>query len=509
MIPILGNSTDSRLIIKVLFFFLLIVGIGTVWKQRKEETNFELGESNRKKFLYIEILFIIILLFTFNFSYIYKLFEHLNSFFLVDFDFISIAEILNNSSKGFFFRTHHYGQSIHGDYLSHHFSPSLLLLAPFIFLSKTRLGYAYGLLFYINLSFIFFAILLIKKQIRGNLFIFSICLFAFNIYVHRLFFSYHSEILVIPFFLLFFIGIEFRKLYLSILGFLILILLKEDISLYLSCLGLYFIFKQKWVLGISITIISLGYFFFIPSYFQKFLDQSAQTNWLNDWSKWGVTYKEIIINIILNPLEIIKVLFSKWKVFRDFFFSFSPIVLLSPKLLIVTFPILILQFLSDKIWYNSLYNYYSYTIISFYVICIIFSVHKLETLAIKKYSLGIIIICLSFSLYSSSGDKLFPYTKIPIDLDRLQTIKTIIEYLPENKTVSTQFDLGGFIPRNNPIYPLHEKNLDKDYILIDAEKGITPYVSRERIEKMIELILKNNIYSLVIEKNGIQLFKKN
>lgn len=81
MIPILGNNADSRLIIKVLFFFLLIVGIGTVWKQRKEETNFELGESNRKKFLYIEILFIIILLFTFNFSYIYKLFEHLNSFF--------------------------------------------------------------------------------------------------------------------------------------------------------------------------------------------------------------------------------------------------------------------------------------------------------------------------------------------------------------------------------------------------------------------------------------------
>jgi hypothetical protein len=138
----------------------------------------------------------------------------------------------------------------------------------------------------------------------------------------------------------------------------------------------------------------------------------------------------------------------------------------------------------------------------------VFSIERLENSKYKKYTLSIVLFCIFISLYSSSGDKFFPYTKIDTKENRVNDLAEVIQSIPVNKTVATQFDLGAFLPRANPLYPLHEKNLDKDYLLIDLNGGITPYVDKPRIERMIKGVTANQSYSLVIQKNGIMLYAK-
>lgn len=508
LLPLFLEIENPRPFLKILS--LAFAGLGflqftqTRISKHSNSSKVEIFSQSLKK----EILFAFVLFFCLTTSYLVILFQHLNSFFLADFDFLAIAEILNNSLLGNFFQTHHYGSRVTGNYLSHHFSPSILILSPFLFLSETRLGYAYGLLFFIIASYILITILLLKKNIRGNLFYFSLIFLSCNLYLHRLFFSYHFELLAVFFFLLFFVGKEFQKTYLEILSILLLLLLKEDMAIYLFFLGIYFLIQKDWKYGLSIVAVSLLYFFFVPKFFQSFIDKSAHVNWLKDWEKWGRSYTEIFVNLITNPVKVSYLFFSKWKILRDFVLSFNP-VLLQPSLILVSLPIFLLHFISDRIWYNTLYNYYSYSVISFFVIGFILSLEKIKISNYEKYSFSILLFCISISLYSSSGDKFFPYSKIETNPIRVENIKNTISQIPKGKTVATQFDLGGFISRHNAIYPLHEKNLDKDYILVDKKNGITPYVDRQRIEKMLEEILATKSYSIIYDVNGIELYKKN
>ncbi|MBP9890234.1 MAG: DUF2079 domain-containing protein, partial [Leptospiraceae bacterium] len=259
---------------------------------------------------------------------------------------------------------------------------------------------------------------------------------------------------------------------------------------------------------ISLTTVSLLYFFFVPSFFQSSLDSSTHVDWLQDWSRWGKSYSEIALNLLTNPLQVSNSFFSKWRVLREFLFSFSPLILLTPSLILTSLPIFTLHFISDRIWYNTLYNYYSYTVVSFFILSFLFSIDRLTQSKYEKYSPAILLLCISLSLYSSSGDKFFPYARINTDRERVSDVQWVIENIPRGKTVATQFDLGAFIPRANPLYPLHEKNLDKDFLFIDSNRGISPYVDKERIEKMIETVTSNQSYSLLLERNGIKLYRR-
>ncbi len=506
LIPILASIEDPRLWTRLASLIFFITGIISVYKIFKIEPN----KKNESVFreLKEEIAFSVGLISIISFAFLYIFFQHLHSFFIVDYDFLAIAEILNNSLSGDFFKSHHYGKAVTGNYLSHHFAPSLLLLTPFMLLSKFRFGYAYGLLFFVALSFILFAVLLIRKNIRGNIFYASMILLAINLPLHRLFFSYHFELLTVFFFLLFFVGIEFNKTYVSILAIILLLLLKEDMAIYTFCLGMYFALSKNWRYAITLMLGSLAYFFFVPGFFQSQLDKSTHVDWLEDWRRWGNSYSEILINLITSPIQVLNAFFSKWKVLREFILSFSPLVLIYPSLIIVSLPIFLLHFISDRVWYNSLYNYYSYTVVSFFILSIVFSIKRLNDSKYKKYTLSILFFCIFISLYSSSGDKFFPYAKIDTNQNRVNDLEEVIQNITAYKTVAAQFDLGAFLPRANPLYPLHEKNLDKDYILIDMSRGITPYVDRPRIERMNQEITANQSYSLTFQKNGIMLYSK-
>ncbi|HMW06984.1 MAG TPA: DUF2079 domain-containing protein [Leptospiraceae bacterium] len=475
------------------FYFIL--------KARKKSVELE-KNSNSK----LEFFFALGLIFFYSLLFLYTFYQFKNSFFLVDFDYLALAEILNNSLSGKFFTTHHYGNNVTGNYLAHHFSPSLLLLSPFLFLSDTRLGYGYGLLFYTLLSLGLMGFLLYKFKLRGSVFFFSFLSLSINIYLYRLFFAYHFELLIVFFFLLFFLGREINSKGLLFISILFLLLLKEDMAIYVSCLSLYFFLLRDWKTGGLLLLASLFYFFYIPSFFRNYIDISTQVNWLEDWSKWGNTYSEIFFNILLNPISIFKLFLDKWKVLKEFIFSFSPFVFLEWKLIIVSIPIFIIHFISDRIWYNSFYNYYSYTVISFWIVAFLISIKKMNESKWRQYLPGLLLLSLSISLYTNSDDQLFPYTRFQIDKTRLENIQTIVNFIPEKNSVATQFDLGAFVKRENPLFPLHEKNLDKDYILIDREKGITPYVDRKRIETMI--ISMEGKYSLIAKYDGIELYKK-
>lgn len=415
-----------------------------------------------------------------------------------------MAEVLNNTSKGLLFKTNYHGNGETANYLAHHFSPSLIVLTPFMFLSEYRLGYGYGLLFFNLLSVATLSKVLLLRGFTGKSFRLAIVFFVMNLYVYRLFQAYHFESLFLAFFLILLFSIETQNKALFIISFLFALLLKEDISIYLALFGFYYLLKKEYKLGFFIFFSSTIYFFFIVPYLMSIPDQSAKINWLFDWRHLGRNYLEILQHIFLSPMEIFQGFIKQKETLWELSFGFAFLFLFYPPIFVVILPIFTIHFLSERMWYNSFYNYYIYPILAFLVYASINTLQKL-----KRYNaLLLLVLCLSF--YRNSMDALFPFKTFDIDLDRVRGIKNAVEYIPMGVEVSAQFDLSGFVRRQNPVYPVRkDPHKLKEFALLDTKNGFYPYIPKEELEKLEIEMKKNQLYYLVYEQNGIKLYRRN
>ncbi|MCB1193957.1 MAG: DUF2079 domain-containing protein [Leptospiraceae bacterium] len=428
----------------------------------------------------------------------------------MDNDFVSMAEVLNNTIRGNLFKTNYHGNTETANYLAHHFSPSLLLLAPFMYLSEYRLGYGYGMLFFNLLSIVTFSKLIWIKGFCGKSYEYILIFFVLNLYVYRLFQAYHFESLFLAFVLILMLSIEKRNKALFLIVYIITLLLKEDTSIYLALLGLYYVFTRRTKIGLILFLVSIVYFFYIVPHLMSIPEQSAKINWLADWKHLGDSYITIAKNVFLSPLDITHAFISKKDTLWELCLGFSFLFLFYPPIFIILLPIFSLHFLSERMWYNTFYNYYVYPILPFLVYASIYSLEKLKTNFFIRNNFHLVILfLLCISTYRGSLDVLYPFKTFPIDQERVQNVRLAVNQIPKGASVSAQFDLSGFIKRYNPIYPIRmDVSKLKDYVLLDTKEGFYPYLTKEDIIDLEKQLTKGNSYLLIYKIKGIGLFKK-
>ena len=432
-------------------------------------------------------------------------FNFTHSFFLVDTDYIGIAEVLNNTIKGNWFATNHYTVTSEANYLTHHFAPSLLLLAPFMYLSELRHGYAWGLLFFILLGTAGFYLLV--NELNNNFHkLVLLFLYANNLYLYKIYYSWHFELLFVPLFL-FFIHFLNKKLLWSIPWLIALLFLKEDIPFYLFLYGIFHaIFKNRRH-GIIIAVLALSVYLVIPS-LQKRLAHEIIVDWKVIYLHWGRNWPDIIVNMVSSPFKIMTTVAAKSSVIFELAAGFGMFFLFYPELAIVIFPVLMVHLLSVRPWFDTLYNYYSYSVAPFILLASIRGLQRLDDKPYRdKYKSALLLLLMSLVFYRNSLDKTYPHKLQKTSRPRAAALENFARNIPAEARVSVQFDTGAFLSRHTILYPLRKGYPLQDYILMDLN-GNSPFYPVGELDQLKNGLLEEKKYILYRENQGMILLKR-
>lgn len=430
--------------------------------------------------------------------------NHRDTFFLTENDFTNMSEVLNETSKGNFFRDHFHGNPETSNYLAHHFSPGIIVLIPFLFFHTTRIGYSYGLVFFAVCSLLLWRKLILNKCKKNSVQYFFILLLISNPFIYHLLTSYHFESLFLFSFLWLQYAILQKKRLQEIAAFILSISLKEDISIYMILLGISFLLQKDWKRGFVYIFISVLYFFVIIPLLKSQLDSSASENWFSLWSNLGNTPLEILLSPIQNPESILEQIQQNGKIGFDLANSTSWLFLLFTPYIPGIVSIFFIHILSNRIWYNQFFHYYSYTITPFLLVGSILGFTNL----IHKHKLAlhyIPILCLVL-IFQFSQDTLFPLKYKGLDSERILIIEEAVKLIPPGETIQAGFDLGIFIPRKNPIYPIRLSEPNTDWILLD-QNSFSPYIPTQKLEIHLEKLVNAGKIRLFFTKKNVRLYK--
>lgn len=433
---------------------------------------------------------------------------------LGDLDYLAIAESLLNTTKGNWFFTPYYQNG--GNYLAHHFSPSLVLLVPFSYLSEFRLGYEYGL-FFCNLVFLCGWYVFCNREF-GKLTVWHFFPF-FCVYLFRVGHSFHMEILFVVMTTFFLFFRNSKNPVLSWIFFVMAVLSKEDSGIYL---GIYFFFevifpekdsdashgrdddKTPRLANLALSFGSFFYSLVLAPNCMNWIDKTMQGNFWNAYDHLGKNPLDLLMTIVSNPGIIAKNIFQNQKVFWEFFLAFGILTFLSPKSFLMICSMILLHTLSSRIWHNELYAYYSWGILPFAFFASFQFFRKLETkVSIWKWTaLAIILLSLAFRILK---EKEF-YKFFPSPNERYVDLIKITEHIPAGSKVSASFYVGAWVKSNSQIFPFPTLQTC-DYILIDTQ-SISPYEYPNHLQSpKLDEFQKRNYY-LLETRNGFELWKR-
>lgn len=369
----------------------------------------------------------------------------------------------------------------------------------------TRMAYVYFLSILTGISLVTWE-RICRHSIRDSYLYFLISVLPFfNPFAYNLLTSYHFEIIVLPLFLVFYLGEIKNNYFLMLPSFLLLLLSKEDVSFYFSLYSLSFLFSKKYFKFFFFFSISSLYFLYVPKFFHQYMDHSASMNWLEAWSNYGKNYIQISKSILLD-------LFSEWTLLKTLSikifvllipFSFLPIF--GYKVFLFAIPLILLQSSSSRIWYNSFYHYYSYPVLPFLFISALLGLKQLNKFypfQVNKTIYYLFLFPVFINLYLHN----YLYHYQTIDPERVRNVTSTSALIPPGSQVSAQFDLGMFVSRDNQVYPLQFKYL-KEYILVDMN-GRSPYLSMTEIQDTLKKLEEFKKLQIISVKNGVKLYKK-
>lgn len=415
--------------------------------------------------------------------------------------------------------------------LAFHADFILIFLAPFYFiwedprmlllLQTVVIGFGAVFVFLI-------ANILIKTQKTSLLFA---VIYLFNPSLqYTVLYDFHPVTLATTFLLAsFYYMLTKRHLYFLFFGILAA-LTKEQIWFIFGMLGSYltiqyafqtrlkeikqYIFKKECIIGISVFVFSFSFGYFLLQYAIP-QARGGQHFAVSYYSDFGESKSEIINNILFRPDKTLGVLFEKDRMsyLRQLFLPFGFLPLLTPFILIVSAPDLLINLLSNNDNLHQIYYQYTAAITPFLIIATIYSVKKIHEVFPRFGAEKISITLLLFTIYSSYQFGPLPGSKTP-NLDMItkpeplkEIIGVIISQIPEQLNVASTNNIGSHISGRKSIYTLPNGVNNADVIIFLTKNENYPM---ENINKEYALLLslKNNPhYSIEIEKNNFIMFR--
>lgn len=303
-----------------------------------------------------------------------------------------------------------------------------------------------------------------------------------------------------------------RKNYIVAIVFLIFAgITKEQIWAINVLLGLYLvIISKKRVIGGLFTIISAAIFYIL---FFIAIPEAAEGKHfaLNFLSEYGNTPGEVIKNIILNPVMVIKTIFMPDRLgyIYQLFSPFGYLSFLALPILIFAAPDLSINLLSNFDPMHQIYYQYSASISPFIFIAAIYAVYLLRKylpeIPINFYCIFIFILTLISAynygptILAKNPNNVMFVSPLPIRNE----IFTYIDTLQPDEKIAATNNLGAQLSHRKYIYVLPSGIEEADKVLILARNSI-----HEKEKIVLEELLIDPNFEIEYELNNFYVFKR-
>ena len=325
-------------------------------------------------------------------------------------------------------------------------------------------------------------------------------------------FSSHPEAIYPLLFFAIILSILKNNRKLLIITVVISLLVKADTFIYTLFIGAYLlIIKKDRKSGFIVSTLSLLWgimvFKIIPIIFLK--NSLQQLTSLPTYSHLGSNFTEIAWNLITNPLLIINnvLIPAKLITLLELFSSVLFLPLLSPGILFIAAPPILVQILSNYHWQYRLTTYYSASIIPFIFTGAVFGISYIKNKYGKKISIALILSVIIFliSVFDGRFWKVLK-SKYIVVTNHHTYFKEIKNMIPDEASVSAQGNLFPHLSHRKVIYDFPVVK-DAEYVVLD-EKGNKFPLNDEAYKEKVDEILKSNEYEVIIDYEGYLLIRR-
>ncbi|HAW49847.1 TPA: hypothetical protein DCX16_02715 [bacterium] len=436
-----------------------------------------------------------------------------------------------------------YAQGHGYNFLGEHFSPAIIILAPFYLIFPHPCTLMALQSMYIGIGAIPIYLIAndkLKNPLLGLSFSLAYLLYPMTSRVNLL--EFHEITLCIPFLLFTFYFLEKERWGFYFLFLFLSMMVKENIPLTIIGLGFYILLIKKKraigfvSIGISIIWAYLSIKVLIP-YIREATSEGAYSGYqaaIRRYSYLGETPLEIIRNLLFHPQKIIEAISFDRRliIFNNIIYLLNPLGFLSLTSIFIILAI-------PEFLLHSLANYgLQYLLVSahpspFIPIVLISGIYGLANImkvfpSAKKYVFAFSIYILSCSLLSNYYFS-FPALKITTDVvhyefpchktifsiplnkesyiikERARIFFEMKKLIPKEAIVSASSDISPYFSQRKILFGL-DRFKEADYLILNTIPSI--WIDMEFVNKTLNEALKAKDFQLIFDKEGFYLFVK-
>ena len=343
--------------------------------------------------------------------------------------------------------------------------------------------------------------------------------------------------LCIPFFLWLFYFFEEKKNKLFILTLILCLMIREEVSLVMCMFGIYMLIKKRFYLAFFTIFLSIIYFYTVMNIvIPSFRIENSKEHIANVlFKEWGSTYSEMIVNIILNPIDALKKMLTVPKIANLIMFLipllFVP--LSNMYVFLVAMPNIVIGFLSYSITHTSFILYYlspSIPVFFYATIIGISNFKKFKFINVESLMNAILVASISTTIFFGGTPISIAFWNESYSVGNFYTtnfhrsaykeeendiiVKEIVKQIPENAIVSAELHILPLLFKQKKMIAFPSEDKSIEYVLIDRlnpkKTGFADtYLSfRSNPDFYYQKYLKNDNWIVVTEKKGVTLLKK-
>lgn len=383
-------------------------------------------------------------------------------------------------------------------YLGVHFSPILLLIAPFFLIGHGTIILIFLQSLAIGMSV--FSLYLIAKQRLNNrllVFVFILAFFLSKPLRGVGLLDFHADVFLIPLVFISYYLLITKRTFWLIVSIVLMLCCKESAAILVFAYGIFITaYLKRRYLGASLIVLGIGWWVVVTNLIMPRLAYTESYPYIN-WLPFGTTYIANLSAIIKNPLLPIKLFFSSQTIeyFVKLFVPLGLLSFLSPRHYVLFLFPLAFNILGSihHAGMTTITSHYPAQVLPFIFISAIYGAGKLTK---KSASLtGIIIIFLVLAFFGKSdGHKLSKFIHSANTLHSNQ-IREALKQIPEQASVSAVHRIAPHLSHRKYIY-FWENSPDTRYL---AEYVV---LHRQLIENEVE---KFDRFLLQLNEEG---FKK-
>lgn len=341
-------------------------------------------------------------------------------------------------------------------------------------------------------------------------------LFNINFYT-----EFRTETIAVPALLWAILAVEKNRFFWVTIAILVTLICKDTMSFTVIGFGFWLLFIKRINYGLFYIFLGIVWFgivvnYLIPS-FRVGEVTAGMTAGMTYYSSLGNSFSELIINIIKNPLILVKRALLPDTLFYYLLLMLPIILGLSIKkipFLIPALPTLLLNILSDDNRVRDLIHHYSLPLIPFIFAWLTYSVIDIYKYKTRKWLSSRVLITWSIiAFFALAKYGYFPERYLPL-IPYNQDVKIAMKLIESQGSVMTTSYIANHLSHRKIITIIPSDNYQQkiesypfQYILV-SQKHLDSGMTEEKFNQLIDNLKQSLDYELVYQNNEVFLFKR-